>query len=120
MRAVLKLPVAVHLPAAGLYSSALLPEPPTTSTWPLASSVAVCSSRGVVMLPVLVHVPEDCAATGAAGLTASPTASSPATGSARRLRPVHLCMPITSTLAARGHRAAGQCVAGRWRVAARA
>ncbi len=56
----LGLPVAVHLPVAGLYSSAPGPvlEPPARSTWPFWSSVAVWVTRGVVMLPVFVHVPE--------------------------------------------------------------
>jgi hypothetical protein len=46
-RAVLMLPVAVHVPLAGSYSSALLKEvktlacPPATNTWPEASNVAV-------------------------------------------------------------------------------
>ena len=60
------LPVGLHSPVDGLYSSAearqgacglLLPSPPTTSTSPLASSVAVCDLRAVDMLPITVHVP---------------------------------------------------------------
>ncbi len=56
-------PVAVQVPVWGLYSSAELrpmsevPAPPATSTLPLRSSVAVWSSRGVVMFPVAVQVP---------------------------------------------------------------
>src|SRR6516164_2855605 len=65
-RAPLMLPVGFHVPVAGLYSSALenavqpklmQPSPPATSTWPLFSSVAVKSSRAVVMLPVGLNVP---------------------------------------------------------------
>src|SRR5207249_10757112 len=62
-RAVPRLPVAVHVPLAGSYSSALLKtpsqslNPPATSTLPLGSSVAVCRSRAVPRLPVAVHVP---------------------------------------------------------------
>jgi hypothetical protein len=59
------LPVAVHLPLAGLNSSALLRaplllEPPITSTCPFASRIAVWPSRGVVILPVFTHVPGVC------------------------------------------------------------
>src|SRR6266852_4715179 len=61
-RAAFMLPVAVHLPEAWLYSSALgrivvLP-PPATSTSPFASNVAVWPVRAVVMLPVGVQVLE--------------------------------------------------------------
>ena len=47
MRAVLRLPVAVQVPLAGSYSSALAERaaaitPPATSTLPLGSKVAVC------------------------------------------------------------------------------
>src|SRR5436190_1554657 len=56
------LPVAVHIPVAGSYSSALANwpwwfSPPATNTCPFGSNVAVCSKRGVVMLPVAVHTP---------------------------------------------------------------
>ena len=57
------LPVAVHVPVAGSYSSALAKGcsqssmPPATSTCPFGSNVAVCESRAVAMLPVAVHVP---------------------------------------------------------------
>src|SRR5437762_1237616 len=54
------LPVAVHTPVAGLYSSALAalpwPKPPATSTCPFASNVAVCQKRTLAML-VAVHTP---------------------------------------------------------------
>src|SRR5260221_5173088 len=64
--------VVVQLPVAGLYSSAvavnvtlilppdglILTIPPATKTWPFGSSVAVWDSRGVVMLPVTLHLPE--------------------------------------------------------------
>src|SRR6266550_1814719 len=60
-RAVPRLPVAVHVPLAGSYSSALLKTrplfPPATSTLPLGRSVAVCWARAVPRLPVAVHVP---------------------------------------------------------------
>src|SRR5690348_9084404 len=54
--------VVVQLPVAGLYSSALASgpteaEPPATSTWPLASRVALAALWGVCMLPVSVQVP---------------------------------------------------------------
>lgn len=57
--------VAVHIPVAGLYSSALLKNvpfplsPPAASTWPLGSSAMMKSSRPVVMLAVAVHAPVD-------------------------------------------------------------
>src|ERR1700752_4275778 len=49
-RPVVNEPVVVHVPDAGLYNSALgIPaaifDPPTTSTCPLARSVAVCENR---------------------------------------------------------------------------
>ena len=54
--------VAVHVPVAGSYSSALLKKPgllapPATSTLPLGSSVAVCRARAVMSLPVSFHWP---------------------------------------------------------------
>src|SRR5947208_1697550 len=57
------LPVALHIPVAGSYSSALakMPtsnsKPPATSTCPLGSNVAVWLKRGVVMLRGAVHTP---------------------------------------------------------------
>src|SRR6516164_5457499 len=99
VRAVPMLPVAAHRPVAGSYSSAV----PGISTWPLCSSAPGCCSGAVNRLPVRVHVPDGCAATGAAGPAASAAASSPATGTAARLPSIHLCMPITCTLAACGH-----------------
>ena len=55
------LPVVVHVPVFGSYSSvpvfAVTKFPPATSTWPLGSSVAVWKARGVLMRPVVVHVP---------------------------------------------------------------
>src|SRR5438874_1279570 len=62
-RAVPMLPVAVHVPVAGSYSSALLKErkgvvkATSTSIWPLGSSVAVGPLREVRWLPVAAHVP---------------------------------------------------------------
>src|SRR5437773_12428704 len=54
-------PVAVQLPVAGLYNSALdkapLSKPPAASTFPLESTVKANDSRPVVMLPVAVQVP---------------------------------------------------------------
>ena len=54
------LPVAVHVPVTGSYSSAearaLSPfRPPMTSTLPSGSGTAAKSDRGVIMLPVAVH-----------------------------------------------------------------
>jgi len=55
--------VAVQVPLVGSYSSALaegfklVSSPPATSTIPLDSNVAVCSSRAVLRLPVAVQVP---------------------------------------------------------------
>jgi len=77
------LPVGVHLPVAGLNSSALLSaplllEPPLTSTCPFPSTIAVWASRGAVMLPVFVHVPGVCdAVAGAAEPAASTRTRSP-------------------------------------------
>ena len=58
-RAVSRLPVAVQVPLAGSYSSALarLAPPAAASTMPLASNVAVWPARGVLRLPVTVQVP---------------------------------------------------------------
>ena len=56
------LPVTVHIPVAGSYSSAvavakaLKTPPPATSTSPFASNVAVWCTRAVAMLPVAVHI----------------------------------------------------------------
>ena len=61
--AVVMLPVAVNVPVAGSYSSALarvaaaVSPPPVMSTFPLGSNVAVWSYLAVVMLPVAVNVP---------------------------------------------------------------
>ena len=55
--------MAVHVPLAGSYSSALLrplpllPTPAATSTLPLGSNVAVCDRRAVVRLPVSLQLP---------------------------------------------------------------
>jgi hypothetical protein len=62
------LPVAVHTPVAGSYSSALVkmppsPWPPATSTCRLGSNVAVCEERTLAMLPVTIHLPGACAGT---------------------------------------------------------
>src|SRR5512142_570665 len=69
------LPVSVHLPVAGSYSSALddgLPptcsSPPTTSTFPSASSVAVCCQRALFSLPVSANVADPTARAVAAAL----------------------------------------------------
>ena len=59
------LAVGVHLPEAGSNSSALARAdelffealPPTTSTWPLARSVAPCPQRASLRLPVRSQVP---------------------------------------------------------------
>ena len=56
------LPLGVHVPLAGSYSSALLntplsPTPPATSTLPEYGSVAVWYPRALPMLPVAVQVP---------------------------------------------------------------
>ena|SRR5438477_11323621 len=55
------LPVAVQVPVAGSYNSALdkapLLKPPAASTFPLESNVSANDSRPVVILPVAVHVP---------------------------------------------------------------
>jgi hypothetical protein len=82
------LPVTVHVPVAGLYSSALLrkpvvPSPPATSTWPFGSSVAVWSVRAVFKLPVFAQVPEVPAKAGTGVLATKPTASNAANTSVR-------------------------------------
>src|SRR5262245_21028691 len=87
------LPVAAQVPVAGSYSSAELSDdassrsnatPPATRTSPLGSSVAVCSVRGVIMLPVTVHADtrggrlgavdgdSDCPTAGAANASSTP------------------------------------------------
>ena len=61
--AAVMLPVAVNVPAAGSYSSALasiaaaVARPPAMSTFPLGNNVAVCPYLPAVMLPVAVNVP---------------------------------------------------------------
>src|SRR5689334_1655340 len=62
------LPVAVKVPVRGLYNSALVRpyvsesfEPAAINTLPSVSRVAVCPKRAVVILPVAVNVPGDCA-----------------------------------------------------------
>ena len=62
VRALAMLPVAVKVPVAGSYSSAVArsltgPTPPAISTFPVGSSVAVWPLRVVVMLPVGAKVP---------------------------------------------------------------
>src|SRR5687767_4517548 len=64
-------PAALQVPEAGLYSSAdwrgpVLLVPPTTSTLPLFSSVAVCQPRARSMEPVALQVPEPGSYTSAA------------------------------------------------------
>src|SRR5438067_6485836 len=52
-------PVGSHVPILGSYSSVVVhaePQPPVTRTLPLGSSVAVWPARGVVILPVAIHV----------------------------------------------------------------
>src|SRR5438477_7443325 len=71
MRGVAMLPVTVHWPVDGLYSSALVRKPavfspPATSTCPLGSSVAVWPALAVLRLPVTVQFPEVCATAGEA------------------------------------------------------
>src|SRR5207244_1442801 len=61
-RVVLRLPVTLHAPVAGSYSSALLRlpallAPPATRTCPLGNSVDVWSKRATLRLPVTLHVP---------------------------------------------------------------
>ena len=64
------LPVAVHTPVAGSYSSALaklvsrsLPTPPATSTCPFNSNVDVWEKRAVPRSPVAFHLPGACVGT---------------------------------------------------------
>ena len=64
------LPVAVQIPVAGSYSSALaktvkpsLPKPPVTNTCPFNSNVAVWEKRAVTRSPVALHLPGACAGT---------------------------------------------------------
>jgi len=57
----MRLPVAVHFPVLGSYTSAEPPaasqQPPNTSTLPSPSLTANCCVRAVIMLPVAVHFP---------------------------------------------------------------
>ena len=63
------MPVAVKVPVAGSYSSTLAliragkpaDSPPAIKTLPFVSKVAVCPALCVVMLPVAVKMPGDCA-----------------------------------------------------------
>src|SRR5579859_6336592 len=88
--------VVVHVPVAGLYSSAVAYgppplvkppslNPPVTRTWPLGSRVAVCCSRGACIEPVTDHVP-------VAGLYSSASLRSEQKSSSQLLNP-----PATST-----------------------
>ncbi len=62
-RALLRLPVIVHVPLAASYSSPLtelrllLSNPPAASVVSLGNKVAVCPERPMLRLPVAVHVP---------------------------------------------------------------
>src|SRR6202158_4335144 len=87
-RDVAMLPVTVHLPVLGLYSSALLrkpvvPSPPANSTWPFGSRVALWPARSAFRLPVTVQVPELAARAGTAEPAINPTARRPASVSLR-------------------------------------
>jgi hypothetical protein len=65
------LPVAAKLPVEESYNSVLAViaasttsvRPPAIKIMPLVSNVAVCAMRGVLMLPVAVKTPADCAIT---------------------------------------------------------
>jgi len=87
-RGVDMLPVTVHLPAAGSYSSALEricelePSPPATNTKPFGNSVAVWAQRATLRLAVFVQVPELWARAESAAPLTSPTPSNPAITSA--------------------------------------
>jgi hypothetical protein len=51
-------PVALNVPDAGSYNSAVAcEEPPAIRTFPLGNSVAVCQDRGIAMEPVGVKLP---------------------------------------------------------------
>src|SRR5450756_1611760 len=83
MRGVVMLPVSVHWPVDALYSSALARKPsvfspPTTSTCPLGSSVAVWPALAVFRLPVTVQVAEVCATAGEAVTARRPIATTTA------------------------------------------
>src|SRR5258707_3700659 len=78
----LRLPVALHVPVAGSYSSALLRKltplnPPATSTLPLGNNVAVCARRAVLRLLVALQVPV--AGSYSSALASSPPLNPPAT-----------------------------------------
>ena len=90
VRAVLSGSVGVHFPVAGSYSSALLRavgtsleklNPPATSTWPEAKSVAVWSRRPVSSEPTAIHRPWAAASLigPASALAAHPTSSTSVT-----------------------------------------
>ena len=69
-RRVIGLPVRVNTPVEGSYNSALGSGPissPTSRTLPLGSSVAEWLDLGVIMDPVAVNAPDDCASTIAVG-----------------------------------------------------
>src|SRR5260370_42270322 len=94
----LMLRVGVHVPVAGLYSSALekighepftqVPSPPDTSTSPWGSSVAGWNMRAAVMLPVAAPGP-------AAGLQSSaPLAPAPAPPQPTPTAPRALCRTV--------------------------
>src|ERR1017187_2505919 len=107
------LPVAVQLPVAGLYSSAVYPandEPPATSTWSFCSKVALWPKRRVVMLPVAVQLP-------VAGLYSSALDNPPLTevGASRRENLATGEQRSGKAIAARAH-AAGRGKLSRSRV----
>src|ERR1035437_4600422 len=98
------LPVTVHVPVAGLYSSALASgvaeapsRPPATSTWPFGSSVAVWSVRAVFKLPVFAQVPEVPAKAGRVVLAIHPTASNATNPSLRTVANLCTFLQIMTT-----------------------
>src|ERR1017187_5454331 len=86
------LPVTVHVPDAGLKSSALestVPagsDPPATSTWPLSSKVAVWLVRAGFRLPLSVPGP----AVPGAGSGAARVSSAKGIGASGRVRGLQL------------------------------
>jgi len=113
------LPVGVHRPVSGSYSSALEVAvvfwPPATRTLPLGNKVAVCSRREVIIESVGVHVPVPGSYNSALAVTL-PEASMP---------PVTRTCPLFSSVAVAMKRAVlmlpvavhvpGVCAVAPWR-----
>src|SRR5689334_18379185 len=70
------------------------PQPPAINTLPFRSSVAVCETRTVVMLPDAVNVPDDCAAPVKVELNSSKSRSNSSNGDGQRRLPFNFILVL--------------------------